>query len=260
MGQVNVEFDEDTIRSLDRIAAKQSIRRPELLRRTVRELIDADGQGREPFAAVVQEVTAEDVTRLAHEHRQLAMDLDRVLRANDKREAQLVTALAEIAALKVAYERDVAAARERGLREAEDASKARLAPLQAELAEHRAETARIVAEHPRLRQLEEGQRRLMQAIRVQQPPVRFEFGAVTLPVWWPLATLGTTILLGFGLLLALATALPNRLVAVPMADHMLDGRAFCTLVDRRMGDGACARLIRPDQPATQLATKPRAKR
>ena len=100
----------------------------------------------------------------------------------------------------------------------------------------------------------------MQAIRVQQPPVRFEFGAVKLPVWWPLATLGTMILLGFGLLLALCTALPNNMVAVPMADHMLDGRAFCTLVDRRMGDGACVRLIRPDQPAAQPATKPRAKR
>jgi len=61
MPQVNVEFDNDTVKSLDRIAAKQSIRRPELLRRTVRELINAESDGRELFSAPLQEIRAEDL-------------------------------------------------------------------------------------------------------------------------------------------------------------------------------------------------------
>lgn len=101
MPQVNVEFDEETVRNLDRLAAKQSIRRNDLLRRTVQELLTADAAGREPFTAPVQEIRAEDVAHLAREHRLLADELNRMLRANDKREKQLLAVFAEVAALKL---------------------------------------------------------------------------------------------------------------------------------------------------------------
>lgn len=140
-----------------------------------------------------------------------------------------------------AYERDAANARERGLREAEDALERKVEPLKAELAEHRTETARIVEEHPRLRQIEEGQARLMKAIRVQQPPVQFHLGEHKLPVWWPLGLLGALSIFGVGLVILLSMVLPDRGFAVPMADRMLGGQGSCVLVDRRMGDGTCAR-------------------
>lgn len=234
MPQVNVEFDEETVRNLDRIAAKQSIRRPELLRRTVRELIDADGEGREPFTAPLQEIRADEVAHLAREHRLLAQELNRVLRANDKREKQLLAALEEIAALKAAYEGDVAAARERGLTQAEALLEERLAPLKQELTDQRAETARIVAEH---------QKRLVHAISIQQPPVRFDFSDHRVPVWWPLGVLGLLAMVGIGLIFTLSAVLPDRWFAVPIADRTLGGRGFCALVDRRLGDGSCAKWV-----------------
>jgi len=248
MPQVNVEFDEDTVKSLDRIAAKQSIRRPELLRRTVQELITADGDGREPFTAPLQEIRADEVAHLAREHRLLAEELNRVMRANDKREKQLLAAFAEVAALKAAYEQDVAAARERGVKEAEALLEERLEPLKAELAEQRAETARIAQGH---------RQHLVQALSVQQPPVQFHFGEHKLPVWWPLALLGLLGSAGLGLVIALSLMLPERLVAVPVADRILGGRGFCTLVDRRMGEGACARWVDADRAAEKVTGKGR---
>lgn len=251
MPQINVEFDEDTVRNLDRLAAKQSIRRTELLRRTVQELLTADAAGREPFTAPLQEIRAEEVAHLAREHRLLADELNRVLRANDKREKQLLAAFSEVAALKVAYEQDVAAARERGIKEAEALLEERLEPLTAELADQRAETARIAKVH---------RKHLEHALRLQQPPIRFEFGKHKLPVWWPLATLGLLGTMGFGLMILLSALLPDRLLSVPVADRMLGGRGFCILVDRRMGEGSCARWVQADRATVQQPLKSRAKR
>lgn len=248
MPQVNVEFDEDTVRKLDRMAAKQSIRRTDLLRRTVQELLTADAAGREPFTAPVQEIRAEDVAHLAREHRLLADELNRMLRANDKREKQLLAAFAEVAALKLAYEQDVAGARERGVAEAEALLEERLEPLKAELADQRAETARIAKEH---------RQHLEHALSLQQPPVQFIFGKHKLPVWWPLATLGLLGVIGFGLLILLSALLPHRLLAVPVADRILGGPGFCTLVDRRMGEGSCARWVQADRTTAQQPPKSR---
>lgn len=250
MPQVNVEFDEETVRNLDRLAAKQSIRRNDLLRRTVQELLTADAAGREPFTAPVQEIRAEDVAHLAREHRLLADELNRMLRANDKREKQLLAVFAEVAALKLAYEQDVAGARERGVKEAEALLEERLEPLKAELADQRAETARIAKEH---------RQHLEHALSLQQPPVQFIFGKHELPVWWPLAALGTVCLTGLGLMILLSALLPDRLFSAPVADRMLGGRGFCILVERRMGEGSCARWVQADRTTAQQPPKSRAK-
>lgn len=207
-------------------------------------------EGRELFVPSLKEVTPDQVGHLIREVETLTGELERVTRQNAKLEGDLRKALA-------AYERDAANARERGLREAEEALERKVEPLKAELAEHRAETARIVEEHPRLQQLEEGQARLMQALKVQQPPVQFHLGSHKLPVWWPLGTLTMLTLFGFGLILALSAMLPDRWMAVPIADRMLGGRGFCTLVDNRVGEGACARWVDAGKTAGQLPARNR---
>lgn len=250
MPQINVEFDEETVKDLDRIAAKQSIRRPELLRRTIRELIDAEATGRDLFVPTLKEVTPDQVAHLIREVEAMTGELERVTRQNVKLDSDLRKAL-------TAYESDAASARERGLREAEEALERRLEPLKTELAEHRAETARIVEEHPKFQQLEAGQAKVMKAIGVQQPPVQFHLGKHKLPVWWPLWALATLAALGIGLVITLSAILPDRWLAVPVTDRMLGGRGFCALVDARMGEGACARWI--DAPKVSEKKLPAAK-
>lgn len=248
MPQINIEFDEAIMRSIDRLASKLSVKRTDLFRRLAGEAIAADAEGRDLFVPSLKEVTPDQVAHLIREVETLTGELERVTRQNAKLEGDLRKALS-------AYERDAAKAQERGLREAEDALERKVEPLKAELAEHRAETVRIVEEHPRLRQLEEGQARLMKALKVQQPPVQFNFGEHKLPVWWPLGALTVLAVFGFGLILLLSAMLPDRWLAVPVADRVLGGRGFCVLVERRMGDGACARWVN----AAETAEKPLAK-
>jgi hypothetical protein len=248
MPQINVEFDEPTMRSIDRLASKLSIKRTDLFRRLASEAITADAEGRDLFVPSLKEVTPDQVAHLIREIETLTGELERVTRQNAKLESDLRKALA-------AYERDAANARERGLREAEDALERKVEPLKVELAEHRAETVRIVEEHPRLRQLEEGQARLMKALKVQQPPVQFHLGEHKLPVWWPLGVLTSLSIAGIGLVILLSIVLPDRGFAVPMADRMLGGPGFCVLVDRRMGEGSCARWIH----AARTVEKPAAR-
>jgi regulator of replication initiation timing len=250
MPQINVEFDEPTMRSIDRLASKLSIKRTDLFRRLAGEAIAADAEGRELFVPSLREVTADQVAHLIREVETLTTELERVTRQNTKLEADLRKALA-------AYECDAAKAQERGLREAEDALERKVEPLKAELAEHRAETARLVEEHPRLRQLEEGQARLMKALKLQQPPVQFHLGNHKLPVWWPLFALAMLTVFGFGLIIALSAMLPDRWMAVPVADRMLGGRGFCVLVDNRMGEGTCARWVEAERPTGQVPAKGR---
>lgn len=239
MPQVNVEFDDDVVKSLDRIAAKQSIRRPELLRRTVRELIDADASGREPFTAVVQEVTAEDVAHLAREHRQLAMELDRVMRANAKREEKLRTAEAELRRAIEAYERDAAAARGRGEREFREVLERELTPFRTEIAALEAKIAAAVADQPRLGAIEA---ELAQVKRLAAQP-RTQRNLVL----GDDRTLSFRFLLALGLMLSVIGAVfilcAGKLfptIGVPMVSQALSGDAeVCRFIDYRYGRLDC---------------------
>lgn len=253
MPQVNVEFDEATIRAIDRLAAKLSIKRTDLFRRLAGEAIAADAEGRALFVPSLKEVTPDQVAHLIREVEAMTGELERVTRQNAKLEGDLRKALA-------AYDRDAEKAQERGLRAAEDALERKVEPLKAELADHRAEVARLFDEHPRLRQLEKGQARVVHAVQVLQPPVQFNLGHHRLPLWWPLATLTLIAVLGFGLIVALSAMLPDRWMAVPVADHMLGGRGFCALVDRRMGEGSCARWVDAVRPAAAPPARGRAAR
>jgi len=253
MAQVNVEFDEATIRGIDRLASKLSIKRTDLFRRLATEAIAADAEGRELFVPALKDVTPDQVAHLIREVDAMTGELERVTRQNAKLETDLRKALA-------AYERDAAKAQERGLREAEDALDRKVEPLRAELAQHRAETARLVEEHPRLRQLEQGQVRVVQAVRMQQLPVQFHFGHHKLPLWFPLATIAILAMFGVGLILTVSAVLPDRWMAVPVADRMLGGRGFCELVDRRMGEGSCARWIDAAAAADKSAARKRRER
>lgn len=239
MPQVNVEFDDDTVRSLDRIAAKQSIRRPELLRRTVRELIDADGSGREPFTAVVQEVTAEDVAHLAREHRQLTIELERVMRANDKREGELRKAEAELRQVIAAYEQDAAAARERGERELRDALERELAPFRAEIAALKGDLTTALASQPRLDAIdaELGEvKRLASQPRTQRNLVLGDDRTLSFrflsALGLMMSVIGAVFILCFGKLVPA--------IGVPMVSQTLSGDPeVCRFIDYRYGRLDC---------------------
>lgn len=253
MAQVNVEFDDDTVKTLDRIAAKQSIRRTELVRRMVRELIDADAAGREPFSVPVQEMRAEDLAHVAREHRQLAIELDRVVRQNVKREADLRKAIE-------AYERDAAAARERGEREVSEALEREVAPFRAEIATLKADLATKIGNQPRLDAMEST---LQQVRQLASQPRTAKVYNIGLGDWsgGMLATAGVVLLvLGMFAYHGLAAALPERWLQIPSANRMLGGgdRAICRLIDYHYETGlADCRIRAENRTVTITSTLPR---
>ena len=269
MAQVNVEFDDDTVRHLDRIAAKQSVRRPELLRRTVRELIEADASGREPFTVVTQAFKAEELAHLAREHRQLATELDRVMRANAKREGELLKAI-------TAFKTDAAAARERGSRDVADALERALGPFRAEVVALKAENATLtasfeaaLADQPRLDAIDRRLAKVEELTKQPRTATHIHFGELT----------GTTLgflglgALGIGLIawMLIAMIVPSSWMATPAASWLLGGgdQGVCKLIDYRYGYTACRTRVNghdvsvtvdvPSTPTSEPSSRPRSR-
>lgn len=236
MPQVNVEFDEDTVRSLDRIAAKQSIRRPELLRRTVRELIDAESDGRELFSAPLQEIRAEDLAHLAREQGAAGRELSRLRASTDRREKQLQAAMAQLADAHAAFERDVLAARERAERKFREQLDGELAPFRAEIAALKNELKAAQLDNPRLDAMEAELKRLVASPRTQRNLV---LGDDRMLSFRFLAQLGGLLLLIGGVMALCLTALiPSWGLFV--ANRSLDGDpGMCRLIEYRYGRPDC---------------------
>lgn len=260
MPQVNVEFDDDTVKSLDRIAAKQSIRRPELLRRTVRELIDAESDGRELFSAPLQEIRAQDLAHLAQKQGVAAQEISRLRKSTDRRELQLQTAMAKLAHAQAAFERDVMAARERAEREFREQLEHELAPFRAEIAALKDELKAAQLDNPRLDAMEAELKRLVASPRTQRNLVLGDDRMLSFKF---LAQLGGLALVMGGIFaLMLASVIPSWGLFV--ASRSIDGDpGMCRLIEYRYGRLDCQmpalhRIDRtPPKPKPAAGTKRR---
>ena len=86
MGQVNVAYDDAVLRRLDALAERLGHSRSDLLRRAAEEMIRVDEDGRPLFQPDEVPLGPEALLGLVHEIRQLNVDLDRQMRAAEKRE------------------------------------------------------------------------------------------------------------------------------------------------------------------------------
>ena len=93
MGQLNVSFDDALLAEIDRLAAQRGINRPELLRALVREAIGAEGKVGDVAVSPSQPESMALAPELVGQLIQMSVDLDRVLRDMDRREARLGKAL-----------------------------------------------------------------------------------------------------------------------------------------------------------------------
>lgn len=109
-GAVNVEYGVERVRRLDRLAAKQGMKRNDLLRRMADEAFLADDEGRPMFAQPVEEPSTADVRHLIEENKNLNSELERSRKQQDKREKGQVERDAAFARRLSALEEERAAA------------------------------------------------------------------------------------------------------------------------------------------------------
>lgn len=97
MGQLNVTVDDVMLAGIDRLASdrlasERGVNRQELVRALIRTAMSADG-GFTPQPSLRSAADAPGLAEAVGHLRQLAMDLDRALRDQDRREAKLTKAL-----------------------------------------------------------------------------------------------------------------------------------------------------------------------
>ena len=77
MGQVNVAITDELERNLDRVAEAKGVKRTDLLRQTIAELIEAFDAGRALFQSEAAPKLDASVNGLVHQLRELVIELDR---------------------------------------------------------------------------------------------------------------------------------------------------------------------------------------
>ena len=92
MGQVNVAYDDSLIAYIDALAAARGMARPDLLRAIAEEAVRANEQGREMFEPAELPIDPDTALTLATKVEQISIDLDRILRAAERREKKLLEA------------------------------------------------------------------------------------------------------------------------------------------------------------------------
>lgn len=90
MGQVNIALDAGTIAALDRVAAGRGVRRPELLRQAIAELIEAHDGGRLAFQSDQAPRIDTSLSALVHQLREVLIEHDRVQAENTRLFGKLI--------------------------------------------------------------------------------------------------------------------------------------------------------------------------
>lgn len=92
MAQVNVAYEDALLAHLDALAAARGMPRPDLLRAIAEEAVRANEQGREMFEPAELPIDPDTALTLATKVEQISIDLDRILRAAERREKKLLEA------------------------------------------------------------------------------------------------------------------------------------------------------------------------
>ncbi len=92
MAQVNVAYEDRLLAHLDSVAEGRGLSRPDLLRAIAEEAVRAGEQGRAMFEPPKLPIDPGTAVTLALKVEQISIDLDRILRAAERREKRLVEA------------------------------------------------------------------------------------------------------------------------------------------------------------------------
>lgn len=92
MAQVNTAYDDALLAHLDALAAVRRLPRPDLLRAIAEEAVRASEQGRAMFEPAELPIDPDTALTLATKVEQISIDLDRILRAAERREKKLLEA------------------------------------------------------------------------------------------------------------------------------------------------------------------------
>ncbi|WP_298303269.1 hypothetical protein [uncultured Erythrobacter sp.] len=92
MAQVNVAYDDALLAHIDAVAEDRGTSRPELLRAIAEETVRANEQGRAMFEPLELPIDPETAITLATKVEQISIDLDRILRAAERREHKMLKA------------------------------------------------------------------------------------------------------------------------------------------------------------------------
>ena len=92
MAQVNVAYHDALLARLDALAAALGMPRPDLLRAFAQEGVQAGEQGRAMFEPSEPPIDPDTAVVLATKVEQISIDLDRILRAAERREHKMLTA------------------------------------------------------------------------------------------------------------------------------------------------------------------------
>ena len=90
MGQVNVAITDELERNLDRVAEAKGVKRTDLLRQTIAELIEAFDAGRGLFQSEAAPKLDASVNGLVHQLRELVIELDRAQAENARLFGKLI--------------------------------------------------------------------------------------------------------------------------------------------------------------------------
>lgn len=252
MGQVTSRLSDELEAALNRWAAEDGVQRSDLIRQILGEATDARREGRATFQRPEQPGPA-DLSRLVAKLDTQTTEIDRVLRQNAKRDAELAR-----------HARDDT----RGVSEARDAivadviaqMRAALELVHGELVHTREELAALMQRLPQLVGIDGKLDRVLEAAQAPKVSKTYNIG---LGNWsGGMLAMAGVIVLVFGMFafVALAAILPERWLELRMANRMLGGgdRAICRLVDYHYGTGLtnCSTAV-TGRTVTVTATAPR---
>lgn len=92
MAQVNVAYDDALLAHIDALAVARGVQRTDLLRAIAEEAVLANKQGRAMFEPPEPPINPDTALTLATKVEQISIDLDRILRAAERREKKLLEA------------------------------------------------------------------------------------------------------------------------------------------------------------------------
>ncbi len=231
MGQVTSRVSDELEAALNRWAAGEGMQRSDLVRQILTEAVDAHREGRARFERPELPGPA-DLQHLAARLDAQTTELDRVLRHNAKRDAELTRQARNDT-------RGVSEARDAIVADVAMQTRAALEVVHGELVRTREELETLLRSLPQLVGIDSKLDRVLEAARAPRVTKTYNIG----PGDWSAGMLAMAgfiaTVVGMFAFVALAAVLPERWLELRVANKMLGGgdRAICRLIDYHYDTG-----------------------
>lgn len=231
--QVNARVPDEIGAALDRWASELGIERSALVRDIIAEAVQAKAEGRASFERPEMPGPA-DLNRIVVKLDEQTTELDRILRQNARRDAELVKSARDdtlaVSEARGAIVADVIA----GLRAA-------LEVLHGELVRTREELIALMGRLPQFAALADDLAQIRKLAERERTKTVYNIGLGDWRGGMLASAFIILVVMAMGFYFALAAILPSRLLATPTANRLLGGgdRGICRLIDYQYGTTAC---------------------